>query len=53
VPILIGAIALVAAGLISWITVAIVRGNRTRRRVLAARANAPTGTPKRHTGDDR
>jgi surface-anchored protein len=37
VPMLIGAIALVAAGLVVGFTVVIVRGNRAKRRILAAR----------------
>ena len=42
VPILIGAIVLVAVLLIVGFTVAIVRGNRARRRVLAARMSSPS-----------
>jgi surface-anchored protein len=38
VPILIGAIGLVAVALISGLVVVIVRGNRTKRRALASRA---------------
>ena len=42
VPILIGVIVLVAAGLVVGFTVVIVRGNRAKRRILAARASTPT-----------
>lgn len=44
VPILIGAIVLVAAGLVAGVVVAVVRSARARRRVLAARsARLPEG----------
>ncbi|GAA3661418.1 choice-of-anchor M domain-containing protein [Microbacterium marinilacus] len=48
VPILIGVIALVAASLIVGFTVAIVRGNRAKKRILAARAS----TPQTESDDD-
>ncbi|MFB9618321.1 choice-of-anchor M domain-containing protein [Brooklawnia cerclae] len=49
VPVLIGAIVVVAGGLIAGFTIAIVRGNRTRRRVLAARAGSGEAEPGRNT----
>ena len=49
VPILITVIVLVAAGLVVGFTVAIVRGNRAKKRILAARASAP---PEDSADDD-
>ncbi|MDR1634105.1 MAG: choice-of-anchor M domain-containing protein [Bifidobacteriaceae bacterium] len=49
-PILIGAITLVAAGLIAAVTVVIVRGNRAKRRVLATRLNH-AASPEDQGGD--
>ncbi|MDR1512677.1 MAG: choice-of-anchor M domain-containing protein [Propionibacteriaceae bacterium] len=43
VPILIGAIALVAVGLVIGFTVVIVRGDRAKRRILAARQTSGGG----------
>ncbi|MDR2347330.1 MAG: choice-of-anchor M domain-containing protein [Bifidobacteriaceae bacterium] len=43
VTVLIGAIALVAAGLVTGFTVAVVRGNRAKRRILEARQSGAGG----------
>ncbi|HEY0189159.1 MAG TPA: choice-of-anchor M domain-containing protein [Cellulomonas sp.] len=51
VPVLVGAIVLVAVALVAGFTIAVLRGKRTRRRILAARRTAEPGTGP--DGDDR
>lgn len=52
VPILIGVIALVAAGLIIGFIVVIVRGNHAKKRILASRATGNTAREEHHGADN-
>ena len=45
VPLLIGAIAVVAAGLVTGVVVVVARGARARKRVLAGRSSRPSDEP--------